>query len=130
MALRQFLLTLVTGATGTSPIAVSNPQRGATVKGIIGAGGITVTNSATDVTLTGGGAPPAAQVGTFTANGGTQVVVSNTSITTNSVVNIGLKTLGGTPAPVYFSAANVVGASFSINSTAGNTSVYSYQIVG
>lgn len=67
-------------------------------------------------------------IGTFTINGATPVVVSNTNITANSSITWGLKTLGGTAAPVFESAAQVAGTSFTVNSTAGNTSVYNYVI--
>ena len=68
-----------------------------------------------------------AKGGTFTANGSTPVVVSNTSVTAESVISFSLKTLGGTPAAVFTTALSA-GASFTVNSAALNTSVYNYEI--
>lgn len=68
--------------------------------------------------------------GTFTANQTTPVVVANAAVTADSVISIGLKTVGGTPAAIFFSAAIVPGVSFTINSAASNTSIYNYKIIG
>ena len=67
-------------------------------------------------------------VNTFTANGNTPVVVSDTRVNADSVILIGLKTVGGTPAAV-FQTAVTAGTSFTVNSTAGNTSVYNYRVL-
>lgn len=68
--------------------------------------------------------------GEFTATGSTEVVVADTNVTADSLILWSLKTVGGTPAAVYESSAKVPGTSFSIKSTAGNTSVYNYWIIG
>lgn len=68
-----------------------------------------------------------AKGGTFTANGATPVVVSNTSVTTESVVSVSIKTVGGTPGPVISVVVNA-GANFTFTGTAGDTSVYNYVI--
>lgn len=68
-----------------------------------------------------------AKAGTFTANGATPVVVANSSVTANSIIVYNLKTVGGTPAPV-FTTTQTPGTSFTVNSTASNTSVYNYII--
>lgn len=69
------------------------------------------------------------KTGTFTANGATAVVVSNTSITANSVVLTSMKTVGGTPAGAPYMSAKTVGTSFSMKAAAGDTSVYNYIIM-
>lgn len=66
--------------------------------------------------------------GTFTANGATEVVVADINVKADSIITWSLKTVGGTPAAVYESSARVVDTSFSIKSTAGNTSIYNYVI--
>lgn len=90
---------------------------------------VTYTAAAT-ITIAGLGITNTPISGTFTANGSTPVVVANTAVSSNSTIVIGLKTLGGTPAAVFFSAANVPGTSFTVNSTAANTSIYNYSILG
>ena len=66
--------------------------------------------------------------GQFTANGATEVVISNGNWQANSVVLIGLATVGGTPAGVYQSASTP-GTSFGVKSAGGNSSTYNYLIV-
>jgi hypothetical protein len=68
--------------------------------------------------------------GTFTANGATAVVVSNTHVSANSVITMSLKTVGGTPAGAPFLSAVTPGTGFSVKAVAGDTSVYNYQING
>lgn len=67
------------------------------------------------------------KAGTFTANGATEVIVNTTAWADTSTLSIGLKTVGGTPAPV-FQSSSVPGTSFGITSVALNTSVYNYTI--
>lgn len=74
---------------------------------------------------------PATANGTFVANGITAVVVADTRITANSVVDFGLKTIGGTPAGAPFMSAVTAGVGFSVKvPVAGDTSTYNYRIVG
>lgn len=69
----------------------------------------------------------AVKTGTATLVAGT-VTVSDTSITANSVIRLGGKTIGGTPGALYVSARSA-GASFDITSTNGaDTSVVQYWI--
>jgi hypothetical protein len=69
--------------------------------------------------------------GTFTANGASAVTVTNANITANSVVVFGLKTQAGTPATAGpFMSATTPGTGFQVKSTAGDTSVYNYWILG
>lgn len=68
--------------------------------------------------------------GTFTANGASAVVVADASITANSVIVYGLKTIGGTPAGAPFESAVTAGTGFSVKAVAGDTSIYNYTIIG
>lgn len=91
------------------------------------------------IQVTGGGSIPfngPAQVagipvsgGTFTANSGTPVTVSNTKVTANSVILFGLKTVGGTPAAPFL-ATVTPGTGFTVNSGGSDTSVYNYLVLG
>lgn len=69
--------------------------------------------------------------GTFNANGAIEVVVPATSVTADSIIWITIKTPGGT---VPVSPPNVIsktaGVGFSIKSTALDTSIYSFVVVG
>lgn len=70
------------------------------------------------------------QKGTFTANGSTAVVVSNTTVTADSVIVITLKTVGGTPAGAPYLSAITASTGFSVKAAVGDTSVYNYAIIG
>lgn len=67
--------------------------------------------------------------GTFTANSGTPVTVTNSNVTANSVILFGLKTAGGTPA-APFMVTVTPGTGFTVNSGGSDTSVYNYWILG
>lgn len=67
--------------------------------------------------------------GTFTANSGSAVTVTNSNVTANSVVVFGLKTAGGTPA-APFMVTVTPGTGFTVNSGGSDTSVYNYIILG
>lgn len=79
------------------------------------------------------GGPQTSQVkssgGTFTANSGTPVTVTNDQVTANSVIMFGLKTAGGTPA-APFMVTVTPGTGFTVNSGGSDTSVYNYLILG
>lgn len=81
------------------------------------------------LTTTGTPVVPAQNRGTFVANSGTAVTVTNANITANSVVSVGLKTVGGTPA-APFMVTVTPGTGFTINSGGSDTSTYNYAIVG
>jgi hypothetical protein len=68
--------------------------------------------------------------GTFTANGSTGVTVSDTSVTANSVIIFGLKTVGGTINGGPFVVTVTPGTGFSIKSGSTDTSTYNYWILG
>ena len=67
--------------------------------------------------------------GTFVANGATPVVVANPSVSANSVILFGLKTVGGTPAAPFLVTVTP-GTGFSVESGASDTSTYNYIILG
>jgi hypothetical protein len=67
--------------------------------------------------------------GTVTANGATPVAVADANTTTNSNIILTLNTVGGTPHGAFVSA-KTAGTGFSINSLAGDTSIYNYTILG
>lgn len=69
-----------------------------------------------------------AKSGTVTCNGTTEVVVSTTAVTANSIVMLGGNAPAGTPAAAYVFAVTP-GTSFSIKSAASNTSVMGWWIV-
>lgn len=71
-----------------------------------------------------------AQRGTFTCNGVTPVVVSNTAITADSQVLITLKTVGGTVGATPAVKTITVSTGFTVAGTASDTSVYNYAIIG
>lgn len=68
--------------------------------------------------------------GTFTANGASAVTVADPTVTANTMVITGLKTVGGTPAGAPFMATVTPGTGFTIKAAAGDTSIYNYGIIG
>ncbi len=72
----------------------------------------------------------AANGGTFTANGTTQVTVANTNVTANSVIIFSMKTTGGTVNGGPFLFTVTPGTGFSIKSGSTDTSIYNYIILG
>lgn len=69
-----------------------------------------------------------ARSGTLTLTGATPVVVSNTSITANTRIQLTHNAPGGTPAFCWVSARSA-GVSFSVTGTAGDTSTVAYFLV-
>lgn len=105
---------------------VNNTTRGAVV---------VKQNIAPSTTVAGGVAGATAQShftygGTFTANGTTQVVITEPNITATSTVIITLKTVGGTVSPsVPYIDTITVGTGFTTKATAADTSVYNYLVI-
>lgn len=66
---------------------------------------------------------------TAAANGATPVAVVDAAVTANSIITLSLKTAGGTPHGAFVSSVTP-GTGFSINSLAGDTSTYTYEIRG
>lgn len=96
------------GAIHTSPVAVGGffPYLGGPQSSVVAANG-----------------------GTFTANSGTAVTVTNANVTANSVILFGLKTAGGTPAAPFLVTVTP-GTGFTVNSGGSDTSTYNYIILG
>lgn len=70
-------------------------------------------------------------MGTFTANGTTQVVITEPTVTANSSIVITLKTVGGTVSPsVPYIDTITAGTGFTTKGTASDTSIYNYLVVG
>lgn len=70
------------------------------------------------------------KAGTFTLNSGTPVVVSNTAVTVNSVIHYSPKpgSISGTITAYPWITAATAGASFTVNGSAGDASIYNYWI--
>lgn len=69
--------------------------------------------------------------GTFAANGTSQVVITEPTVTANSAITITLKTVGGTVSPsVPYIDTITVGTGFTTKGTASDTSTYNYLVVG
>jgi len=69
-------------------------------------------------------------LGTFTCNGATGVVVADTNVTANSVIVVTLKTVGGTVGAIPRCTAITAGTGFTVTGTASDTSIYNYRIIG
>ena len=69
-----------------------------------------------------------AKCGVATLNGTTEVVVSTTAVTANSIILLGGNAPAGTPATAYVSTVTA-GTSFGVKSAASNTSVIGWMIV-
>lgn len=116
---------------GVTSLTFKNSAGSANNLAIVDAGDITVSRGSLTIATAGKSlvvqSGSNAKSGTVIANGASNVTVSTTAITTNSAVVFGLKTVGGTPAPVFQSTITA-GTSFTIQSTAGNTSTYNWII--
>lgn len=66
---------------------------------------------------------------TAAANGATPVAVVDARVTANSIITLTLNTVGGTAHGAFVSSVTP-GTGFSINSLAGDTSTYTYEIRG
>lgn len=66
--------------------------------------------------------------GTVTVNGVTNVSVTNSEVTANSVIILTVKTIGGTMRNAYVSSVTP-GTGFTVRSLTGDTSVYNYLII-
>lgn len=67
--------------------------------------------------------------GTFTANGTSNVTVTNANVTANSLIIITLKTVGGTVGAYPAIKTITPGTGFAVAATASDTSVYNYRII-
>lgn len=66
--------------------------------------------------------------GTFTANGVTGVVVTDTGYSATDIVEVGLNTIGGTVGAIPHVSTGTAATSFTMVATASDTSVYNYQV--
>ncbi len=132
----QFCAIYNNGANAVTVYAAQGTSD--TINGVAGATGVTLAAGATALFLSakttvwsaiGVDSIPSALRGTFTANSGSAVTVTNANITANSVVTFGLKTVGGTPA-APFMVTVTPGTGFTVNSGGSDTSVYNYAIFG
>lgn len=67
--------------------------------------------------------------GTVTLNGATPVTVANANVTANSMIIFTLKTVGGTVSSADLETVTP-GTGFTVQGAAGDTSTYSYVIIG
>lgn len=82
----------------------------------------------------GQGSVPTQQLGvgygTFVANGSSAVTVNDANITANSVILIGLLTVGGTVGAIPAVQTKTAGTGFTVAGTASDTSTYAYVRIG
>lgn len=123
----------VTGAASATTTVTAGTGLVATTGGVTAtAGDVTATNGHVIIGTAGKGLQVKtgsnAKAGTGVANGTTAVVISTTAVTANSLIFLGYNTPAGTPAPVYVSAVTP-GTSFSVKSSASDTSTFAWMIV-
>jgi hypothetical protein len=68
--------------------------------------------------------------GTVTVNGATPVAVSDKNVVAGTFVIFMLAAVGGTPGAAPYVAAITPGTGFSVAAAAGDTSTYSYAVIG
>jgi hypothetical protein len=71
-----------------------------------------------------------AKGGTFTLTEATLLAVADTAVTADSLILIGLKTVGGTVGALPAVQSLTAGTGFGVKGTASDTSVYTYLIIG
>jgi hypothetical protein len=98
------------------------------------AGSLLVSGSVVPFVPAGAGSVPtkglALTYGTLTLNETTPVTVANAAVTASSSIIITLQTVGGTVGVFPHIATITPGTGFTIFGTAGDTSIYSYLIIG
>lgn len=67
--------------------------------------------------------------GTFTANGTTAVTITDKAIKAGSILVFGLDTVGGTVGAIPC-VKTITDGSCTVKGTAGDTSIYSYVVLG
>lgn len=72
----------------------------------------------------------AVESGTVTLNGATPVTVAAPAVTANSQFLFTLKTVGGTVGAKPAPQTTTPGTGFTVQGTAGDTSIYNYMILG
>lgn len=124
---------------GANTLSVYGAQGSAdTINGTAGSTAFTIAAgfTAAFVSIKGGAwftgditAAPSGNKGTFVATG-SAVTITNANITANSVVEFGLKTVGGTILGAPYMTTVTPGTGFTVNAGASDTSTYNYNIVG
>ena len=124
---------LVDTVSGLNAISCATDGSLTFAKGVtITSGDLTATSGNVIVSTAGKGlqikSGSNAKIGTTSAMTAGSVVVSNTSVTANSVILHARKTTGGTPGNVSYTIS--AGTSFTLTSTSGTeTSTFDYMIV-
>lgn len=67
--------------------------------------------------------------GTFTANGASDITVAAPEVTSESVIIFTLKTVGGTVGAYPRIVTITPGTGFTVDATAGDTSIYNYVVL-
>lgn len=70
-----------------------------------------------------------AKGGTFVADGTNTVTVADPAVTAESMILIGLKTVGGTVGAIPSVKTKTAGTGFTVSGTASDTSTYTYVIL-
>lgn len=68
--------------------------------------------------------------GTVTLNGATPITVANANVTTGSIIEFTLKTVGGTVGGGADIQTITPGTGFTVNGSVGDTSTYNFIILG
>jgi len=129
------LVTASAGLNLTGTLAVTGAATVSTTLGVTGlstltgganlAAGLTFTVATAGITLKTGAN---GRFGTFTINGNTPVVVSNTSIAAGDIILLARHTPAGTPG-AFNVTARTNGTSFTVTGTAADTSTVDYMLV-
>lgn len=114
----------ITGGTGVTVSSVTVIPANSSAQYLV-----TYTASAT-ITMVGLGVTNSPVLGTFVANGATTVTVANAAMSPGSLVNITLKTVGGTVGSLPHLLTATPGTGFTVSGTASDTSTYNYAILG
>jgi hypothetical protein len=68
--------------------------------------------------------------GTYTCTSAGTITVSNTNVTANSIIDMTLKTVGGTVSTALYISTITVGTGFTVICGTSDTSVYNYLVLG
>jgi hypothetical protein len=79
-------------------------------------------------TTTGSVASAGRTIGNFTITGATAVTITNSAVTTTSIVTFTLKTVGGTVGAYPIIKTITPGTGFTVSGITGDVSVYNYSI--
>ena len=68
--------------------------------------------------------------GTYTCTSSGTITVGNTNVTANSIIDMTLKTVGGTVSTALYISTITVGTGFTVICGTSDTSVYNYLVLG